>query len=177
MNSAPAEKEEKSHRSPLLGILLSIIVLIGIVSQVTAVALGQRTESVIQQEQQQLEAIASKYADLILGITLGTNSKPAGFTNILKHHFQIIPAMNDNDLIFQWFKKHGAAMSNFRRKRIELLIKEGREEFQTEFVTMRELKQAYHESLDSLYLGFWLELNDYPKVAMNSKFDPQQWGL
>ena len=60
-------------------------------------------------------------------------------------------------------------MSDLRDEKIRQLITSGRDAYQKKRLALREMEHAYHQAIDSLYSGFWLSINGYPKLTLNNR--------
>ena len=170
-NETGTESAKDKIRLGVLSGSLLPIVLIGIISHVTAIALGDRSEARIKESQWQLETIVSNYMDTLQDIALGTEARPAGLRPIIEEHLRANPPKPDNREIFTWFEAREASMSDFRIDKIDELILEARKEYQVKLTELQEIKRTYQKSIDSVYAGFWLKRNGYPRIEMGERVD------
>jgi len=163
-----SERDNKKIRYLILSGSLLPVLLAGIISHVTASALGEVSEARIQASQVQLEIIVSKFIDTLQDLALGTEIRPAGLMPLIETHLSANPARPDNREVFEWLKTRQTSMSDFRHDRIDELILEARKDYQENLSELQNAKQTYREHIDSLYAGFWLRRNGYPTIELGA---------
>ena len=165
-NEAVKGRDDKRIRYLILSGGLLPILLAGIISHVTANALGDLSEARIRESQWQLETIVSKCIDRLQDIALGTGDRPAGLRPLIDKHLRVNPPKSDNREIFTWFESRRASISDFRHDKLDKLIVEARKDYQAKLAELQKSQETYQKHLDSFYAGFWLRRNGYPRIEL-----------
>lgn len=168
------EKEESNQpgKKRILAIGGAIVLaIILILSQVTAKQIGERTESRIRKGQIELDAILHEYSNQVSSIILGSEPRPDSLVAMLRNHFVAPPELGSDHDLFEWMKRQNIAMSDLRDEKIRQLITAGRDAYQEKRRFLREAEHAYHLAIDSVYSGFWLNINGYPSLALDKQPD------
>lgn len=163
------EKEESKQPNMKRVLAISggiVLMLILIVSQVTAKAVGERTESLIVKGQAELDAILDQYSSQISSIVLGSEPRPDSLVDMVRNNFVAPPELDRELELFTWMKENNIAMSDLRDEKIHQLLSEGRAAYQEQRQFLRKTEHAYHQAIDDLYSGLWLSINGYPKLAI-----------
>jgi len=147
--------------------------LAGIISHVTANAMGGLSESRIRESQGQLEAIVSKCTDTLQNLALEAGARPAGLRPLVENQLRINPSKPDNREIFEWLKTRQTSMSDFRHDKIDALILEARKHYQVSLAELQDVRETYRKHIDSVYAGFWLRRNGYPRIESVDWSDQQ----
>lgn len=172
-NGAVKSRDDKKTRYLILSGGLLPVLLAGIISHVTANALGDLSEARIKDTQWQLETIVSKCIDRLQDIALGTEARPAGLRPLIDRHLRVNPPKPDNRKIFEWFEARQASISDFRHDKLDKLILEARQDYQAKLAELREIKRTYQKHIDASYAGFWLRRNGYPTIELTDKPNQQ----
>ena len=165
------EKEESKQPDGRLVLAIGgavILALILVISQVTAKAVGERTEALIAQGQVELDNILDHYSSQISSIVLGSEPRPDSLVEMVRSRFVAPPEMDNNQDFFDWMQAQNIPMSDLRDQKIQELLDTGRAAYQERRRALRETEHAYHQAIDSFYSGFWLSLNGYPKLAQRN---------
>ena len=161
-----SERNNKKIRYLILSGGLLPILLAGVISHVTASALGELSESRIKASQVQLGIIVSKFIDTLQDLALDTEIRPAGLMPLIESHLSANPARPDNREVFEWLKTRQTSMSDFRHDKIDELILEARKDYQSNLAELQHVRETYRNHIDSLYSGFWLRINGYPTMEL-----------
>jgi len=172
-NEAGKDRDDKKNRYLILSGGLLPILLAGIISHVTANALGDLSEARIKESQWQLETIVSRCIDRLQDIALGTGDRPAGLRPLIDRHLRVNPPKPDNREIFEWFEARRSSMSDFRHDKLDNLILEARKDYQAKLADLQSIKKTYREHLDSFYAGFWLRRIGYPRIELTDRPNQQ----
>ncbi len=172
-NEAVKGRSDKRTRYLILSGSLLPVLLAGIISHVTANALGDLSEARIKESQWQLETIVSKCIDRLQDIALGTEARPAGLRPLIDRHLRVNPSKPDNREIFEWIEARRSSMSDFRHDKLDNLILEARKDYQRELAELQKIKKTYREHLESFYAGFWLRRNGYPRIDLTDRPNQQ----
>ena len=168
-NEAGTDRDNKKVRYLILSGGLLPILLAGIISHVTANAMGGLSESRIRESQGQLETIVSKCTDTLQDLALGTGARPAGLRPLVESHLRVNPPRPDNREIFEWLKTRQTSMSDFRHDKIDALILEARKHYQVSLAELQDVRETYRKHIDSVYAGFWLRRNGYPRIELTDR--------
>jgi hypothetical protein len=125
----------------LSGGLLPVL-LVGIISHVTANALGDLSEARIKESQWHLETIVSRCIGRLQDIALGTGDRPAGLRPLIDKHLRVNPPKPDNREIFDWFEARRATISDFRHDKLDNLIVEARKDYQAKLAELKKIKET-----------------------------------
>jgi len=165
-NEAVKGRDDRRTRYLILAGGLLPVLLAGIVSHVTANALGDLSEARIKESQWHLETIVSKCIDRLQDIALGTEARPAGLRPLVDRHLRVNPPKPDNREIFEWIEARRSSMSDFRHDKLDKLILEARRDYQLKLAELQTIRKTYRKHLESLYAGFWLRRNGYPRIEL-----------
>ena len=154
--------------------LAVFVLLVAVVSLVTARALGGRLETSIAAGYTQLEGIGDRYTEKISEIAPGTDTLKQSLREIITRYFNAKIGSAHDWEIFQWLEQQGVPVSDFRHDKIMGLIHQGRKEYRNTVVTIRRERDLYRDALDSLYSGFWLHMSGFPTIDVTA--DPIQEG-
>ena len=165
-NEAGTGRDDKKNRYLILSGSLLPVLLAGIISHVTANALGELSEAQIKESEWQLETIVSNCMDTLQDIALGTEARPAGLRPLIEKHLRVNPPKSDNREIFAWFEARRASMSDFRHDKIDKLILGARQDYQAKLAALQKTRETYRNHTESVYAGFWLRRNGYPRIEL-----------
>jgi len=143
-----------------------VLAIILIISQVTAESIGSRAEHGIKEGQVELGAILNRYSSQVSSIVLGSGPRPDELVDMVRSYFVAPPEIGSDEDIFEWMKGHDIAMSDLRDAKIRQLLSDGRIAYLEQRRFLREAEHSYHAAINSLYSGFWLDINGYPTVAL-----------
>lgn len=146
-----------------------VLLLILIISQVTAKAIGERTENRITMGQMELDTILDQYSSQISSIALGSEPRPDTLVDMVRSHFVAPLELDSDQNLFTWMSEQKIAMSDLRDEKIHKLLGEGRTAYQEKRRSLRELEHAYHQAIDGFYSGLWLSFNGYPKLVVKNQ--------
>ena len=172
-NEAGTDRDNKKVRYLILSGGLLPILLAGIISHVTANAMGELSETRIKASQAQLETIVSKCMDTLQDLALGNETKPAGLRPLIETHLRVNPPIPDNQEVFEWLETSQTSMSELRYDKINNLILEARKNYQVNLAELRDVRQTYRKHIGSIYAGFWLRRNGYPTIESVDSSDQQ----
>jgi hypothetical protein len=162
----PEEQKERDTKRILIVGAIVLLVIVMIVSHLTADALGARLEQRITSGQTELDRLVQSYSDQVSALVLGTKPRPEPLVAIIRTYFVEPPEPGHELHLFEWMEEHNVAMSDLRHEKIQQLITAGRKIYQEQRLKLRETERHYIASLDSSYRGFWLHRNGYPRIEL-----------
>lgn len=167
------EEQEESKQPEMKQVLTVggavILTIVLIISLVTAKSIGERTEERIAAGHTELEVILDQYSGQISNIVLGSEPRPDSLVGMVRNRFVAPPELDNDQDLFEWMKEHDIPMSDLRDEKIHKLLSAGRAAYQERRRSLRQTEHAYHQAVDSLYSGFWLSINGYPKLVLNNQ--------
>ena len=172
-NKAGTDRDNKKVSYLILSGGLLTVLLAGIISHVTANSMGDLSESRIRESHGQMETIVSKCMDTLQDLALATGASPAGLRPLVENHLRINPSKSDNREIFEWLKTRQMSMSDLRHDKIDALILEARKNYQVSLAELQDVRETYRKHIDSVYAGFWLSRNGYPRIESVDWSDQQ----
>ena len=164
--------KDGDKKTPIIPVMIGFLVLVGIISQVTVRALGERMEASIVAGYDQLEAIGSQYTEKISEISPGTDTLQQAIKEIITRYFGAKIGNAHDWEVFNWLELQQVPVSDFRHDKIMSLIHQGRKEYRDTVISIRKGRDSYREALDSFYSGLWLRLNGFPRIDVEA--DPIQ---
>jgi len=148
--------------------MIGFLVLVGIISQVTVRALGERVEASIVAGYDQLEAIDGQYTAKISEISPDTDNLQKALREIITRYFNAKIGNAHDWEVFNWLEMQQVPVSDFRHDKIMGLIHQGRKEYRDTVISIRKERDGYKEALDSFYSGLWLRLNGFPRIDVEA---------
>jgi len=160
--------EDRGKKTLIISAMIGFLVLVGIISQVTVRALGERMEASIVADYERLEAINSRYTERIAEISPGTDTLQKALKEIITRYFNAKIGSAHEWEVFNWLETQQVPVSDFRHDKIMDLIHQGRKEYRDTVISIRKARDSYREALASFYSGLWLRLNGFPRIDVEA---------
>jgi hypothetical protein len=147
------------------GVLL--LIMVTLISNESAKALGARMESGIAQESAAMEKILDDYTGRVNEMIKESAADPAELKTRLENSFGKQPDHAVEQDVVSWLEGIGTHMSEFLHEKLVQMLTEGKREYQTHYIQLNQYLVTYGDALDSIYVGLWLWLNGYPGIELS----------
>lgn len=165
----------KQTGSVLVGVLIAVVILASIlvpaiIGYISAYNLGNRVENQLVAMLENNENIYANGTQKVIEIAQVPSMYSEQVAKVTREAIQGRYGNDGSKAVFQMIQEQNPQLDSAAFTRIQVVIEEFRNKFETAQRDMIDVKRSYKTNLGSIWMGFWLGVAGYPKIDM-TKFD------